>query len=229
MTVSTDPPTTGPTAAAGPAAAPRRGRARRVVAWLVVAVVAVLVLIPAAAAWQVMSSAKADDTARTDVVVVLGASQFWGRPSPVLESRLARGRSLLDRDVAARIVTVGGKQPGDRTTEAEAGRAWLTSHGVAGSSVVAVPEGRDTLESLQAVAALMQDKGWTSATIVTDPAHEARSLAMARALGIDAHAAPTQSGAGSAVTLDYVARESAGLAWFWVVQRRDVAQVVPTP
>jgi uncharacterized SAM-binding protein YcdF (DUF218 family) len=72
----------------------------------------------------------------------------------------------------------------------------------------------------------MADHGWTSATIVTDPAHEARSIAMARALGIDAHAAPTQSGAGSGLTLDYVARESAGLAWFWVAERRGVAQVV---
>lgn len=222
MTVTSDPST----AAAAPAAVRRRGRARRVVAWLLAAVVAVLVLIPAVATGQVMATARADDTAPTDVVVVLGASQFWGRPSPVLESRLARGKALLDGQVASRIVTVGGKQPGDRTTEAEAGRVWLTGHGVAGSSVVAVPEGRDTLESLQAVAALMKDKGWTSATIVTDPAHEARSLAMARALGIDAHAAPTRSGAGSGVTLDYVVRESAGLAWFWVVERRDVAQVV---
>jgi uncharacterized SAM-binding protein YcdF (DUF218 family) len=222
MTVSIETPTTD----AGAAAAPRRGRIRRVLAWVLAAVVAVLVLVPAVAAVQVVTTARAEDTAGTDVVVVLGASQFWGRPSPVLESRLARGKDLLDSDVASRIVTVGGKQPGDRTTEAEAGRAWLTARGVRGSSVVAVPEGRDTLSSLQAVAQVMADHGWTSATIVTDPAHEARSIAMARALGIDAHAAPTQSGAGSGLTLDYVARESAGLAWFWVAERRGVAQVV---
>jgi uncharacterized SAM-binding protein YcdF (DUF218 family) len=222
MTVSTETPTT----AAGTAAVRRRGRAGRVLAWVLAAVVAALVLVPAVAALQVVSTARADDTARTDVVVVLGASQFWGRPSPVLESRLARGKALLDASVSSRIVTVGGKQPGDRTTEAEAGRAWLTSHGVRSSSVVAVPEGRDTLGSLQAVAQVMSDHGWTSATIVTDPAHEARSIAMARALGIDAHAAPTQSGAGSGLTLDYVARESAGLAWFWVAERRSVPQVV---
>lgn len=226
MTVTTDPASaTGP--AATPGAPARRGsRARRAAAWLVVAVLAVLVLVPAVAALQVVTTARADDTARSDVVVVLGASQFWGRPSPVLETRLARGKQLLDSDVAPRLVTVGGKQPGDRTTEAEAGRAWLTAHGVRGSSVVAVPEGRDTLGSLQAVAAVMAEHGWTSATIVTDPAHEARSLAMARALGIDAHGAPTTSGAGSGVTLDYVAREAAGLAWFWVAERRGLQQVV---
>ena len=221
MTVTTDPST-----AADPSAAVRRRGPRRALAWVLAAVVAVLVLVPAAAAVQVVTTARAADTAPTDVVVVLGASQFWGRPSPVLEARLARGKQLLEGQVADRIVTVGGKQPGDRTTEAEAGRAWLTSHGVRGSSVVAVPEGHDTLESLQAVAQVMAAHGWTSATLVTDPAHEARSIAMARALGIAAHAAPTRSGAGSGLTLDYVVRESAGLAWFWVAERRGVGQVV---
>jgi uncharacterized SAM-binding protein YcdF (DUF218 family) len=72
----------------------------------------------------------------------------------------------------------------------------------------------------------MRERHWTSLTIVTDPAHEARSLAMARALGIDARPSPTHAGAGSSLTLDYVARESAALLLFWVRDRRDVDQVV---
>jgi uncharacterized SAM-binding protein YcdF (DUF218 family) len=220
VTVRTEPETT----PAPPVV--RRGRAWRLVVWLVIAAAAVAVVVPVAAFAQVLTSSRATDTVRTDVVVVLGASQFWGRPSPVLEARLARGRALYEQQVAPRIVTVGGKQPGDRTTEAAAGRAWLTSQGVAGADVVAVPEGHDTLQSLIAVAHLMSDHGWQTATIVTDPAHEARSLAIARALGIEAHGAPTLTGAGSVVTLDYLARESAGLAWFWVGERRTLDPVV---
>ena len=86
--------------------------------------------------------------------------------------------------------------------------------------------GSDTLGSLTAVAQLMARKGWTSATIVTDPAHLARSLAIARALGIDAHGSPTSSGSGSSITIDYVGRETAGLLWFWLAEHRRVDQIV---
>lgn len=201
--------------------APRRARRR---GWRVgVAVVVLLALgLPAVLSAFVVLTSRTDDRTRTDAVVVLGAAQFWGRPSPVLEARLAQAKSLYDDGVATHVVTVGGNQPGDRTTEAESGKAWLVGKGVRSARVTAVPTGRDTLTSLTAVAALMKQKGWTSATIVTDPVHEARSLAMALALGIDAHGAPTRAGSGSSVTLDYVARETAGLAYFWLVERRDL-------
>jgi uncharacterized SAM-binding protein YcdF (DUF218 family) len=175
---------------------------------------------------RVLQAATTDDRTPTDAVVVLGAAQFWGRPSPVLEARLTQARDLLADGVAPRVVTVGGKQSGDITTEAQAGKQWLVDGGVPARSVTAVPTGTDTLSSLTAVAELMARRGWTSATIVTDPAHEARSIAMARALGIDAHGSPSQSGDGSRLTVDYVLREAGGLLWFWLVERRAVDQVV---
>jgi len=204
----------------------RRSPVRAVVGILVSALLVSLVLLPVAAAGSVLWHARQDDRTPTDAVVVLGAAQFWGRPSPVLEARLQHALELYEQDVAPRIITVGGKQPADNTTEAQAGKDWLVGNGVSRSRVVAVRTGADTLESLTAVAERMAERGWTSATIVTDPAHEARSLAMARALGIDAHGSPTSSGDGSSLTLDYVVRETAGLLWFWLVQRRDVPQVV---
>lgn len=193
-----------------------------VVALLVLALVVLVVL----AATVVVVTARTDDRTPTDAVVVLGAAQFWGRPSPVLEARLAHAGDLHGEGVAPRIITVGGNQPGDITTEAQTGRDWLVDAGVPRVHITPVPTGSDTLTSLTAVAAKMAQKGWTSATIVTDPAHEARSLAMARALGIDAHGSPTQVGAGSNLTLDYVARESAGLLFFWMVERWSVEPVV---
>jgi uncharacterized SAM-binding protein YcdF (DUF218 family) len=210
------------------APARRRSRVRRTVTVVLVAALLAAVLLPAAAALRVVITARDDDRAPTDVVVVLGAAQFWGRPSPVLEARLAHGAALVRQGVAANVLTVGGSRPGDRTTEAEAGREWLVGHGLSDRAVTAVPEGHDTLSSLTAVARVMAERGWTSATLVTDPAHEARSLAMARALGIDARGAPTRSGAGSALTLEYVVRETGGLLYFWLVERRGITQVAGT-
>jgi uncharacterized SAM-binding protein YcdF (DUF218 family) len=203
----------------------RRSPLRRVVGAGLVVLLVLLVVVPLLAVGRVVQAATTDDRTPTDAVIVLGAAQFWGRPSPVLEARLTHARDLLDDDVAPRIITVGGKQSGDITTEAQAGKQWLVDAGVPGRSVVAVAEGRDTLSSLTAAAELMARRGWTSATIVTDPAHTARSLDMARAVGIDAHGSPSQSGDGSRLTVDYVLREAGGLLWFWLSERRDVDAV----
>ncbi|HEY7857679.1 MAG TPA: YdcF family protein [Candidatus Nanopelagicales bacterium] len=201
---------------------PRRRWGLRIFVTLLVAVL----LTPLVTAGYVVLVSRQDDRTPTDALLVLGAAQYWSRPSPVLEARLAHAKTLYDAGVASRIITVGGKQPGDRTTEAQAGQAWLTAEGVPADAVSAVPTGSDTLASLQAVAVLMREHRWTSLTIVTDPAHEARSLSMARALGIDARPSPTREGAGSLLTFDYVSRESAALLLFWVRDRRDVDQVV---
>lgn len=193
---------------------------------VLVTVLLVALLVPVAAMGYVALVSRQDDRTKTDALLVLGAAQYWSRPSPVLQARLEHAKSLYDDGVAPRIITVGGKQPGDRTTEAQAGRRWLTSQGVPAGAVTAVATGSDTLASLRAVAELMAKRGWTSLTIVTDPAHEARSLAMARALGIDARPSPTRSGDGSNLTVDYVGREAAGLLLFLVRDRRDVTPVV---
>jgi uncharacterized SAM-binding protein YcdF (DUF218 family) len=197
-----------------------------VLATVLVVVLAVLVLVPLLAVGRVVQQGSTDDRTPTDAVVVLGAAQFWGRPSPVLEARLTQARELYDDGVAPRIVTVGGKQDGDITTEAQAGRQWLAANGVPARDVTAVRDGSDTLSSLTAVADLMQRRGWTSVTLVTDPAHMARSLAMAQALGMDAHGSPSQTGDGSHLAPEYVVREAGGLLWFWLAERRDVEQVV---
>jgi len=204
----------------------RRHPVRRLFGWFVGLLLFALIAIPAAALINVLMAARNDDRSVTETGIVLGAAQFWGKPSPVLEARLSHAAILYQEQVTPHITTVGGKKSGDKTTEAQAGKDWLVKQGIARRDITAVPTGRDTLSSLQAVAHVMQAKGWTSATVVTDPAHEARSLAMARALGIDAHGSPTQNGDGSALTFDYVVRETGGLLYFWLVERRDVTQIV---
>jgi uncharacterized SAM-binding protein YcdF (DUF218 family) len=91
-------------------------------------------------------------------------------------------------------VTTGGGRPGDVYTEAEAGRRFLVERGVPADAVIAVPEGSDTLSSLQAVAVRAGQDGWTSAVMVSDPWHSLRARIMAHDAGLTASTSPTRSG-----------------------------------
>jgi uncharacterized SAM-binding protein YcdF (DUF218 family) len=185
--------------------------ARRVV----LAVVLVGLIVAGATATTIWWVARGDDRTTTDAILVLGAAQYAGRPSSVLEARLEHAKTLYEQGVAPRVVTLGGGQAGDRTTEAEAGARYLQQRGV--DDVVALPEGTDTLESLQAAAVLLAERGWSSATVVTDPWHGVRSREIAEDLGIDAHLSPTRAGPSvrtRATQLRYIARETAAYLYY---------------
>jgi uncharacterized SAM-binding protein YcdF (DUF218 family) len=193
---------------------------RRLLAALVLAPVLVF-LGTAARVWWV---ARADDRPHSDVIVVLGASQFDGRPSAVFRARLDHAVELFERGVAPRVLTVGGGRPGDRFTEAAAGASYLKEHGV--SSVLPVPTGRNTLESMKAVSAEMEGHGWHSAVLVTDPWHSLRSRRMAQDQGIDAATSPTRTGPAvqsRGTELRYVARETAAYLYYRVFHRSSEA------
>ncbi len=168
--------------------------AARLVRRAVVVVVALGLLWVVSVPVRVWWDARGNDHRPSDAVVVLGAAQYNGRPSPVLEARLRKARELWRDDVAPVIVTVGGGASGDLTTEADAGRDWLATHGVTAEDVVAVAAGSNTQTSLDAVGELFDERGWTSAVLVTDPWHTFRAKAMARSAGIDAVSAPARSG-----------------------------------
>lgn len=163
---------------------------QRVVLGAVLLAMLWIVSVPVRIWWD----ARQEDRRASDAIVVLGAAQYGGRPSPALEARLSKAQILWEDGVAPVVVTVGGGAPGDTTTEADAGRDWLTSHGVAAEAVVAVAEGNNTQSSLDAVGELFDERGWTTAVLVTDPWHTFRSKALANSAGIDAVAAPARSG-----------------------------------
>jgi uncharacterized SAM-binding protein YcdF (DUF218 family) len=193
---------------------------RRVLASLLLALVAI-VLGTAVRVWYV---ARQDDHPRSDAIVVLGASQFDGRPSAVFKSRLDHAKTLYDEHVAARIITVGGGAPGDRFTEAQAGANYLRSKGV--TAVVVVGVGRDTLQSMKALKVEYDKEGWRSAVLVTDPWHSMRSRRMATDLGIDAVTSPTRSGpavASRSTELRYVLRETAAYLYYRLFHRSSEA------
>jgi uncharacterized SAM-binding protein YcdF (DUF218 family) len=155
----------------------------------------------------------------SDAIVVLGASQFDGRPSSVFKARLQHARKLFEGGVAPRVVTVGGGAEGDRTTEAEAGAAFLRERGV---EVVAVPEGRNTLQSMEAVQVLMAEQGWSSAVLVTDPWHALRTRMMAEDVGMSAEVSPTRAGPSvrtRGTQIRYIGRETAALLYWKVLGR----------
>ncbi|HZG91596.1 MAG TPA: YdcF family protein [Pseudonocardia sp.] len=151
-------------------------------------------LVVGGTAFRVWQVARVDDRQPVDAVVVLGAAQYDGDPSRIFESRLRHAETLFERGVAPRIVTTGGGRPGDVYTEAEAGRRFLVERGVPADAVIAVPEGSDTLSSLQAVAVRAGQDGWTSAVMVSDPWHSLRARIMAHDAGLTASTSPTRSG-----------------------------------
>ncbi|MCY7366496.1 MAG: YdcF family protein [Frankiaceae bacterium] len=188
---------------------------RRLVSLVVVAVLLVLGGTAAGVWW----TARQDDRPVSDAIVVLGAAQFDGRPSSVFKARLQHARALYEDGVAPRVITVGGSREGDRTTEAEAGAAFLEERGV---DTVAVAEGRNTLQSVEAVEQLMQQEGWETAVIVTDPWHSLRSVRMARDVGIDAQTSPTRAGPSvrtRGTQARYIARETLALLYYEILGR----------
>lgn len=188
--------------------------------------VALAVLTLLLAAGTVVSQARQYDDTKTDAIVVLGASQYWGEPSPVLANRLDYAAELYRQGVAPVIVTVGGGIPGDVTTEAEAGEVYLERLGVPADAVIAIPKGRDTLTSMSAVAARADRQGWDQVTVVSDRAHLARSAAIVQALGFEAHVSGPAYGDGALLTPEYVARETAGLIRFHVWDRWRISSDV---
>lgn len=186
---------------------------------LFLALVATVLLAVAVTATSIWWTARQDDRPRSDVIIVLGASQYDGTPSSVFRARLQHARVLYQQGVAPRVLTVGGGAPGDRTTEADAGAAFLRARDV---QAVAVPEGRNTLQSLEAARRYMSGRGWRTAVLVTDPWHSLRSRTMARDQGIDAQTSPTRTGPSvrtRGTQVRYIARETAAYLSYRVLGR----------
>lgn len=186
---------------------------------------AAVLLVVGGTATSIWWVARQDDRPRSDAIVVMGASQFDGRPSEIFQARLRHARALFAQGIAPRIVTLGGSQPGDRTTEAAAGVEYLDDQGVPSQNLLAIGEGRDTLQSAQAASRVFRQRGWDSAVVVSDPWHSLRARRMLRDVGIEAEASPARSGPAvrtRTTQLRYIARETAAYLYYRAF-RRSVA------
>jgi uncharacterized SAM-binding protein YcdF (DUF218 family) len=145
------------------------------------------------ATYRIWDQGERDEQRPADAIVVLGAAQYDGRPSPVFRARLDHAVSLYLAGLAPHLIVTGGKADGDRTTEAAVARDFAVRHGVPAEAVLMEDRGRTTLESLRSVAALMRERGLASAVFVSDPSHMLRVLRIADDEGIAAYGSPTRT------------------------------------
>jgi vancomycin permeability regulator SanA len=192
--------------------------------WLVLLIV-VLALSPlvgsAVAVWQAAHTDEASEVDRADVILVLGAAQYDGVPSPIFKGRLDHGALLFQNGFSERIMVLGARQEGDQFSEAEAGARYLVERGLPEDAVAVSPEGGSTLESLRGAAERMRDSEMDSAFLVSDPWHNLRIRRMARDLGIEGYVSATwHSAARSQSTrLQGYARETVAYLYYRVFGR----------
>jgi uncharacterized SAM-binding protein YcdF (DUF218 family) len=163
--------------------------------WLVLGAAGVLVAVAlgylVVSLLQVWSTGRADQARPVDAIVVMGAAQYDGRPSPQLAARLDHVAELWPDGLAPLVVVTGGKQPGDRFTEAEASAAYLVDRGVPSDAIVMEDTGSSSWESLRNAARLLAERDLDRVLIVTDPYHSLRSRLIAQELGLTAYVSPT--------------------------------------
>ena len=131
-----------------------------------------------------------DEAQPADVILVLGAAEYRGRPSPVLRARLDHALELYHRRLSTRIMTTGGAGGDPVFTEGGVGRAYLISHGVPSEAIIAETESESTVESLTMANEIMRRMDLRSAIVVSDGYHIYRVKRVLEALGIRVYGSP---------------------------------------
>ncbi len=188
-------------------------RQRRLFVWLFsIPVTGWLLTLAAIVLW-----AERDDSSKADVIVVLGAAQYDGRPSPVLKARLDHAVTLYKQGMAPRVLFTGGRREGDAVSEAITGQRYSLKQGVPASAIMLEGTSRTTLASIRGTALLLHTDSSEQAPrvlLVSDPFHMLRLTVLARLYGMKPMPSPTRTSPISAkqsVTLEYVVRESFAL------------------
>jgi uncharacterized SAM-binding protein YcdF (DUF218 family) len=165
----------------------------RIVRRMLTVVVVVLFALWVISATAVLIWASRDEARPAQAIVVLGAAQYAGKPSPVLRARLDHALELWNRHLAALLILTGGTGSGDTTSEAAVGRTYARRHGVPDSAILVENEGRTTSESMRAVAGMLEVRGLQTALLVSDPFHMLRLRILARRFGFTPYTSPTRT------------------------------------
>jgi uncharacterized SAM-binding protein YcdF (DUF218 family) len=184
--------------------------ARRVVALVVLA----LLIYLGVTFVQVWLTSRRDDPRPAEAIVVFGAAQYNGKPSPVLRARLDHAADLYRKKVAPIIVVTGGKVPGDQVTEATASADYLQQrYGIADKAILRETGSRNSWQQMATAAYLLRRQQKEHVVLVTDPFHAARVKAMAEELGLVASVSPTRtSPIKGATELQHFGRETVAVA-----------------
>lgn len=183
-------------------------RRRRRVLWGVLAVVALVVAYVGVTFVQVWRASRQDHARKAEAIVVLGAAQYNGSPSPALRKRLDHALTLYEQGIAPRIVVTGGRQEGDRFTEATVGYNYLRDRGIPDEAIRKEVQGRTTYESLAATARFLRTEGIDDVVLVSGPAHSKRLDGIAGDVGLHASTSP----ADGSPTLRTLLRETAAVS-----------------
>lgn len=166
-------------------------------------------------AHEIRDQSRVDEARPADVIVVLGAAEYRGRPSPVLEARLNHALFLYLRNLAPRILTTGGSGGDPTFTEGGVAQAYLSRHGVPSEAILVESEGESTVHSIAAAAEIMRRMNLRSCIVVSDGYHIYRVKKMLENQGLKVYGSPRPE--------DRVPLEPAGWRQEWVYWRQAVA------
>lgn len=189
---------------------------------LLSALLAVLVAVWAASLIGILVVGRRDDARPAAAIVVLGAAQYAGHPSPVLKARLDHAVDLWKRGLAPLLIVTGGRGDGDTTSEAAVSRKYVHAHGVPDSAIALERHGRTTSESMHGVAAYLAQRDARSVILVSDPFHMLRLAIVARRLGLTPYGSPTRTSpiAASPSRWRYILSESVKAPLAFLLERR---------
>jgi uncharacterized SAM-binding protein YcdF (DUF218 family) len=186
------------------------------------------------AGWAISAAAvvlwsSRDERHPASAIVVLGAAQYVGKPSPVLRARLDHAIELFKNGLAPKLIFTGGRGVGDTTSEAAVGRRYAMRQGVPDEAILLESRGHTTSESLQATAALMRARGMRSVILVSDGFHMLRLRILARRFGLEPYTSPTPSSpitANPTAAVRYTLSESVKAPLAYLMER-DIAEPKP--
>lgn len=175
---------------------------------------------------QVWQASRNDEARPAQAIVVLGAAQYGGTPSPVLRARLDHAVDLFQRQVAPVVAVTGGRRPGDRATEASAAAGYLIGRGVPESSLRLETDGENSWQSLAATARFLQREGIREVVLVSSPYHAFRTERIAKEVGLQGHASPAPGSArGGARELVQMGRETVAVAVGRIIGHRRLVDL----
>jgi uncharacterized SAM-binding protein YcdF (DUF218 family) len=188
----------------------------------VLAVVVLYLGVTFAQVWWASRQSPARDISAS-AIVVMGAAQYNGQPSPVLKARLDHAADLYDRDVAPMIIVTGGKKPGDRITQGLTGYDYLRGRGIPEDDIKVEVEGTNSYEELSAAALIVrQAKLDPEVVLVSDPYHSLRISQIAEQVGLTPHLSPDNTSS----PLRSLVRETAAVALGRIVGYRRLSSVL---
>lgn len=199
---------------------PRRSvRARVVLTLLGAVLIGWLASLGAVLWWE-----RHDQARPVGAIVVLGAAQYVGRPSPVLRARLDHAVVLWRKNLAPVLIVTGGTGTGDTTSEAAVSQRYVVNHGVPREAVLLETEGRTTSQSMAGIAALMRGRNRRDVLLVSDPFHMLRLTILARRHGLEPYASPTPTSpiaASPTIRWKYALSESIKAPLAFVFERKS--------